>query len=85
MFKRLSLSALITLALSSTAHSEFQISAYGGFQSSPHSDVTITGANPDSFTAGWEGRSFEAPPFWGVRGTWWIDQMPGWGLSLDFT
>lgn len=85
MFKSLSLSALLALALSSTAHAEFQISAYGGFQSAPHSDVTITGVNPESFTAGWEGRSFETPPYWGVRGTWWIDQMPGWGLSLDFT
>src|SRR5690606_20855157 len=38
-----------------------------------------------SFDAEWSGKSFEAPPYWGVRGTWWIDRFPQWGLSVDFT
>src|SRR5690606_24216902 len=41
---------------------------------------------PD-FTAGWEGRSFEMPPYYGVRGTWWMEELgqPNLGVSLDFT
>ncbi|GEO85135.1 MULTISPECIES: outer membrane protein [Alphaproteobacteria] len=74
------------LALSaSLANAEMAISVYGGVQSAPHSDVEVSD-QPD-FTAGWEGRSFEMPPYYGVRGTWWMEELgqPNIGVSLDFT
>lgn len=69
-----------------SASAEFQLSVYGGVQTSPHSRVSgddPAGAGPFSFTAGWEGNSFEAPPYYGIRGTWWQDNDIGY--SLDFT
>lgn len=74
------------LALSaSLAQAEMALSVYGGYQSAPHSDVEVSDG-PD-FTAGWEGRSFEMPPYYGVRGTWWMEELgqPNLGVSLDFT
>ncbi|MEN0087228.1 MAG: lipid A oxidase, partial [Pseudomonadota bacterium] len=35
--------------------------------------------------AGWEGKPFAMPPYYGVRGTWWLPQYEGFGVSLDFT
>ncbi|MBW8282830.1 MAG: porin family protein [Rhizobium sp.] len=69
----------------SLVQAEMAISVYGGFQTAPHSDVEVSD-QPD-FTAGWEGRSFEMPPYYGVRGTWWMEELgqPNIGVSLDFT
>ena len=83
--KRIALMTAILAGSTSMAAAEFQFSAYGGWQTAPHSLVTVTGLNPDSFTAGWEGRSFETPPYYGFRGTYWFNQAPQWGVSLDFT
>ncbi|MBP1850486.1 outer membrane protein [Rhizobium halophytocola] len=67
------------------ARAEMAISAYGGVQSAPHSHVDLSDG-PD-FTAGWEGKSFAAPPYYGVRATWWMEDLghPNLGLSLDYT
>ena len=70
------------------ASAQFQISVYGGVQTLPHSGVSgndpaAGGAGAFDFNAGWEGRSFNAPPYYGLRGTWW--QSENFGYSLDFT
>ena len=68
------------------ASAEVSLSFYGGSQEAPHSDVSVRGDGtiPDSdFTAGWEGRSFEAPPYYGWRATWWRNDRLGYGV--DFT
>lgn len=76
------------LALAAPAGAETEVSVYSGVQSAPSS--TITGNDPAPggvgafmFGAVWEGRSFEAPPYYGARVTWW--QPTGWGLALEFT
>lgn len=79
-------SALALAILPAVAMAEVELSFYGGIQGAPHSDVSITGnpVIPDGgFTAGWEGRSFEAPPYYGIRATWWRNETLGFGL--DFT
>jgi lipid A oxidase len=71
---------------SSTAFAgDFEISAYGGYQTAPHSKVEVSD-QPD-FTAGWEGKSFASPPYWGVRGTYWFEggALSNLGISLDYT
>lgn len=78
------LGACVMAAAVPAAQAEFQISVYGGWQTAPHSNVEVTGANPESFTARWLGRSFETPPYYGIRGTYWFQQAPEWGVSLDF-
>ncbi|MFN7102872.1 MAG: lipid A oxidase, partial [Pseudorhizobium sp.] len=57
-------------APASTAY--FELSAYGGYQTSPHSDIDVS--DQASFSAGWEGKSFSTPPYWGVRGTYWFGE-----------
>lgn len=80
-----SVAASILALSASLAQAEMALSVYGGYQSAPHSDVEVSDG-PD-FTAGWEGRSFEMPPYYGVRGTWWMEELgqPNLGVSLDFT
>ena len=78
--------ALIAGPVSGAAAQGVELSFYGGLQSAPHSGVEITGdpivADSD-FTAGWDGRSLEAPPYYGLRATWWQGENLGFGL--DFT
>jgi lipid A oxidase len=58
---------------------------YGGFQTAPHSTVSVTDGT--EFVAGWQGKSFAMPPYWGVRGTWWLNDMgyDNVGLSIDYS
>ncbi|MXU64953.1 outer membrane protein [Oceanomicrobium pacificus] len=62
-----------------------QLSFYGGLQTAPHSVVqgVDSEGNAFDFTAAWDGKSFEMPPYWGVRYNYW--RKDDWGLSLDFS
>lgn len=76
--------ALSVAALPAAA--EFELQAYTGWQSAPHSDVEGSdpgGVGDFDFTAGWDGRSFEAPPHWGIRGIWWRDEVLGFGIDFN--
>jgi lipid A oxidase len=61
------------------------LSVYGGFQTAPHSTVSVSDGT--EFVAGWQGKSFALPPYWGVRGTWWLTDLgyDNWGVSLDYS
>lgn len=86
MTLRTLLTAFIISTFPALASAEFELSFYGGGQSSPHSGVTISGDSvvPDnSFTAGWEGRPFVMPPYYGVRATWWRSETFGLGLDVN--
>ncbi len=77
---------LIALA-PAAARAEFQISAYGGFNTANDSDVTISSPLVSTTVdVDWFGDSFHLPPYWGVRGTWWLTNfgMPRWGAALDY-
>lgn len=65
---------------------ELQISGYSGYISSPHSHVDGVDSSGTRFSnsAGWEGKPFEMPPFWGVRATYWMDRWENWGIAADF-
>ena len=80
--------AAVFFSVASTAAAEIEFSLYGGIQSAPHSDVSVFGDGfvPDqNFTAGWEGRSLEAPLYYGVRATWRPNDSIGFGLDLNHT
>ncbi|WP_353473112.1 outer membrane beta-barrel protein [Salipiger sp. H15] len=78
---------LLSTGLAGAASAQdFEASVYTGWQTAPHS--RITGKYPgsgDSFDEliGWEGKSFEMPPYWGLRGTWWRSDT--FGVALEFT
>lgn len=76
---------LSTLTIAAPAMAEMELSIYSGWQTAPHSrlygDYPGTGADIDALI-GWEGRSFEMPPYYGVRGTWWKNERLGFGLEF---
>jgi lipid A oxidase len=67
------------------AFAEVEVSLYGGVQSAPASDISIRGddviAN-DDFSQDWEGRSADAPVYYGIRATRW--QSDTFGYGIDF-
>ncbi|MEL6967126.1 MAG: outer membrane beta-barrel protein [Pseudomonadota bacterium] len=69
------------------AQAEMSISFYGGANFSPHSvvDYDFNNGTSGSTTVGWDGASFEMPPYYGVRGTYWFSSMPSVGVAVDFT
>ena len=74
------------LLLPSAAMAEVELSFYGGAQNAPHSDVTFendTVIPDDTHFVGWQGRSFEAPPYYGLRATIW--DGPTFGYGVEFT
>ena len=76
------------LALSpAAAFAEFQISIYGGANTANSSTVEVNknGIETD-YDVDWTGDSFDMPPYWGIRGTYWLDgfNMPNWGVALDY-
>lgn len=78
--------AYVTAFAASSAHAEFELSLYTGWQTSPHSVVEGNdpgGAGELDFTAGWEGRSNEMPPYYGFRGTWWRSDTLGYGIEFN--
>lgn len=84
---RIMAAILLFLAVSvAPASAQVELSFYGGAQSAPHSRVTGNepgGLGAFDFLAAWEGRPFSAPPYYGVRLTWW--QNDAWGWALDFS
>ena len=75
---------LAALFLANTANAGPEITVFTGLQESPHSvvrgeDKTLGALD---FTAAWEGRSLSAPPYYGVRATWWGSGRFGWGFEL---
>ena len=85
---RVLLTTVSAAMISGAAFAEDEFSIYGGIQSSPHSGVSGNdpgGVGKFDFTAGWEGRSFEMPPYWGVRWTRWQTDTFGWGLEFNHT
>ncbi|WP_350333287.1 outer membrane protein [Coralliovum pocilloporae] len=75
------------LAMAAPAHAEFQFSAYLGGNLVQDDDVTLTSPSANfSGNVDFDGESFEFPPYWGVRGTYWFEDpaYAGWGVGVDF-
>lgn len=76
---------LCALLAPAAAAAEVELSFYGGVQSAPSSDISIRGDDviPNSdFEQDWEGRSGEAPIYYGFRATHW--RSANFGVGLDF-
>ena len=71
----------------SPANAEFQVGGYGGWNGSFDSDIHLTqpgGTNMTLNDVPWDGDSFGAPPYWGIRGTYWFNNAPNWGFMVDY-
>jgi len=84
----LATAAIFALGLgSSPALAEFQASLYGGWNGSFDSDFHLiqpNGTNMILNDVPWDGDSFGAPPYWGIRGTYWFNNAPNWGFMVDY-
>lgn len=68
------------------AFAETQISVYGGANWNLSSDVKLsTPGVTDERSFDWDGGAFDAPPYWGVRGTYWLSKNSPWGFALEYT
>lgn len=67
------------------AQPKWQISLYAGVQEAFDSDVSGRDqfGTPFDFTAGWDGRSFTSPPYWGARVMRYGEG--DWGFGVEFT
>lgn len=85
IFSTTALAMVFSGALVTSAAAEIELSFYTGYQTAPHSGVSGNdpgGLGAFDFNAGWEGRSFEAPPYYGFRATWW--NQNDWGFGVEF-
>ena len=65
-----------------------EFSIYGGLQSSPHSRITgkhSTSGAQYSELVGWEGKSFDAPIYYGIRTTFWRSDKLSYGAEFTHT
>ena len=65
-----------------------ELSIYGGLQSSPHSRITgkhSTSGAQYSELVGWEGKSFDAPIYYGIRTTFWRSDKLSYGAEFTHT
>ena len=69
------------IGVADVAQAEVQLSFYTGTQTAPHSiiDDSVLGES----RVKWLGKSFEAPPYYGVRATWWTSDTWGFGLEAN--
>jgi lipid A oxidase len=77
-------------AFSLPAAAETQISAFGGVNTNFSSDAKLRnapGVPDETRNLEWDGGSFELPPYWGVRATYWLSsaQTSGWGFALEYS
>ena len=65
--------ALVTLSITGAAHAEIQLQGYVGANGAFSSDLKLDkGGVQDKRNIDWEGKPFEAPPYWGARATYWL-------------
>jgi lipid A oxidase len=74
------------MILASPAAAEMELGLYMGTQSLPHSRLTgDVAGTPFDRLIGWEGKSFDMPPYWGAKAAFWRDNGWGWGLEYTHT
>lgn len=75
--------ALIATSAATTALAEIELGIYGGYQTSPHSRIegTLPSTGDYSELIGWEGKPFAAPPYYGLRATYWRENNSGFALE----
>jgi len=64
------------------ARAETQLAAYLGNSWTARSDVALAGRTFPGVA--WETRSFQSPPYYGLRAAHFFAEESGWGVALDF-
>lgn len=90
-WRAVSLAALVAtaaLAAPGGAKAEFLLGIYGGISGTFDSDVDLEAPGGTDLTlkdVPFDGKSFDSPIYYGVRGTYWLNNAPSYGIMLDFT
>lgn len=83
MYIRALAATVALVLLAEDAWADWEFSAYLGYQTAPASDVD--GFHPDtgSFDASmsWKGKSFDNPPYYGARLTYWTSETLGYSIE----
>lgn len=76
--------SFMSILVATPSFAEQSLSIYGGIQDTANSEVKVTDIDGSqySFDTIWEGRSFEAPPYYGLRYTNWRNE--NFGFAIDF-
>lgn len=85
----LGLLAVLTtvLVMPMPANAEFSVAFYAGKQLTDNGELRLNQGNT-ALRFGdvrWDDHSFEPPIFYGGRVGYWFDELPGWGVAVDFT
>ena len=83
----LGLTFLVAALTPESAKAEWELGIYGGDAISLDSDINLQQPNGTNLTLNdvpWDSKSFEDPPYYGIRLTYW-DELSDWGISFDFT
>lgn len=72
---------IVCIGFANNAKAEVELSFYGGTQTAPHSIIhdSVLG----DARVKWLGKSFSAPPYAGVRATWWKSSDWGFGVEIN--
>ena len=79
---------LIVLLGAQPARGQPVVSVYGGAAATAKTAVTLSQPVATELTyrqVRWAGRSFETPPYYGLRFAYWFRRSPGWGLVVDYS
>lgn len=64
---------------------DVQVSIFGGANWNFDSKVDLRSpAATQHKTFGWDGDSFGPPPYWGVRGMYWLTPSASWGFGVEY-
>lgn len=88
MHRILQTAAAAILLMASPAAAEFELSLYLGAQTASDSDASgylPNGAGPINRNVDWEGKSFDAPIYYGGRAMWWTSSDLGFGIEGTHT
>jgi lipid A oxidase len=79
--------SVVFLAAPGAARAEFLLGIYGGVSGTFDSDVDVESGATDLTLEDvpFDGESFDNPIYYGVRGTYWLEGAPSYGVMLDFT
>lgn len=87
--KRYVIATLITAVLlaPAAAIAEFSVALYAGKQFTGNGDLRLKQGQTDLkfHDVSWGDNSFESPIYYGGRVSYWFEDLPSWGLALDFT
>lgn len=72
---------IFALLLPIGAQAETELSVYTGVQAASHS--VLTHSLLGSQRVGWKGKSFDAPPYYGLRAVWWRSATLGFGIEVN--